>query len=263
LKSAITLLGRLTLEGLRWLGEAQLLLQQALWLILRGRVQRAQTMQQMAVIGFDSLPIVLLTLLSGGMVLALHTVRQLVTYGAAEFAGGGVALAVARELGPVLTAVVVAARVGSAIAAELGSMKITDQVDALRSLAVSPVEHLVVPRVVAAVVMLPVLTVLADATGGLGAYVVGVTQGIASETYVRSVERFLTGADVFGGLAKAAVFGFIIAVVACHSGLRARGGAHGVGQATTSAVVISIVLIYVSDYFLSWVMLSVLALMGR
>jgi phospholipid/cholesterol/gamma-HCH transport system permease protein len=263
LKTALTLMGRATLEGLRWLGEAQLLLQQALGFIIRGRIRRAETVQQMAVIGFDSQLIVFLTLLSGGMVLALNTARLLVTWGASEFAGGGVALAVARELGPVLTAVVVAARVGSAIAAELGSMKISDQVDALRSLAVSPVEYLVVPRLVAAIIMLPILTVLADAMGGLGAFLVGVTQGIPAEEYVRSVQRFLTSYDLFGGLAKAAVFGFIIGLVACHTGLRARGGAVGVGRATTSAVVISIVLIYLSDYFLSWIMLSLLALTGR
>lgn len=256
MRRAITALGHATLDGLRWLGEAHLLLLEALGDIVRGRIRRRELTQQMAVLGFDSLPIVLLTLLAGGMVLALHTARELVNLGAQQYAGGMVAVSVARELGPVLTAVVVAARVGSAIAAELGSMKTTEQVDALRSLAVSPVEYLVVPRLMAAVVMLPVLTVLADATGGLGAYIVSVTQGIAPEEYLRSVQRFLTAYDLFGGLIKAAVFGFIIATVACHSGLRARGGAQGVGHATTSAVVISIVLIYVSDYFLSWVMLS-------
>lgn len=238
------------------------MLQEAVGDILRGRVRWRETLRQMAVLGFDSLPIVLLTLLSGGMVLALHTAREMVRFGAQQFAGGMVAVSVARELGPVLTAVVVAARVGSAIAAELGSMKITEQVDGLRSLAVSPVEYLVVPRLVAGIVMLPILTVLADAAGGLGAYVVSVSQGITPEEYLRSVQRFLTGSDLFGGLIKAAVFGFIISMVACHVGLRTRGGAQGVGRSTTSAVVISIVLIYVTDYFLSWIMLSIIALTG-
>ncbi len=246
----------MTLEGLRWLGEAQLLLQAALRDIARGRIRRGETVQQMAVLGFDSVPIVLITLAAVGMVLALNTARQIVGRGLSPYAGGLVAVTVAREAGPVLAAVVVAARVGSAIAAELGSMKITEQVDALRSLAVSPVEYLVVPRLVAAVVMLPALVVLADAAGGLGAYMIGVTQGIAPQEFLRSVQQFLAPSDLFGGVAKAAVFGFIIALVSCHVGLRARGGAEGVGRATTSAVVISIVLIYLSDYPLTWIMLA-------
>jgi len=114
----------------------------------------------------------------------------------------------------------------------------------------------VVPRLVAAVVMLPALVMLADAAGGIGAYMIGVTQGIAPQEFLRSVQQFLTPSDLFGGLAKAAVFGFIIALVSCHAGLRARGGAEGVGHATTSAVVISIVLIYLSDYPLTWIILS-------
>ena len=250
------MLGRVTLDGLRWLGEAQLLLQQALGLIARGRIRRSETVQEMAVLGFDSVPIVLLTMLAVGMVLALNTARQIVGRGLTPYAGGLVAISVAREAGPVLAAVVVAARVGSAIAAELGSMKITEQVDAMRALAVSPVEYLVVPRLVAGVVMLPVLVVLADVAGGAGAYMIGITQGIPPQEFIRSVQQFLTLPDLFGGLAKSAVFGFIIAMVACHVGLRTGGGAEGVGRSTTSAVVISIVLIYLSDYPLTWVILA-------
>ena len=251
-------MGRAVIEGLRWLGEAQLLLLAALGNIARGRVRRAETTEQMAVLGFDSLPIVVITMLAVGMVVSLNTARQMAGIGLSQFAGGAVAITVAREAGPVLAAVVVAARVGSAIAAELGSMKVTEQVDALRALAVSPVEYLVVPRLVAAVVKLPVLVVLADASGGLGAYLVGMTQGITPEEFLYSVQRFLTASDLLGGLAKSAVFGCIIGLVACHVGLRARGGAEGVGRATTSAVVISIVLIYVSDYPMTWIMLSLI-----
>ena len=257
--NAIAVVGRATLEGLRWLGEAQLLLQRALVFIVRGRVRSGETARQMAVLGFDSVPIVFLTLASAGMVIALNTARQTVSMGMTELGPGLVAVSLARELGPVVTAVVVAARVGSAIAAELGSMKITDQVDAMRSLAVSPVEYLVVPRMVAGVVMLPVLTVLGSAAGGLGAYGIGSMQGISHQVFIRSVQRFLMASDVFGGLAKAAVFGFIISLVACHVGLRTRGGAEGVGRSTTSAVVISIVLIFLSDYFLTWILLSLTA----
>lgn len=257
MRSGLTALGRMTLDGLRWVGGAQMLAQAALADIARRRVRRRETIAQMAVVGFDSAPIVLLTLFSVGMVIALNTARQTVSLGLSGLAPGLVALSLAREMGPVVAAVVVAARVGSAVAAELGSMKITEQIDALRALAVSPVEYLVVPRLLGAVIMLPALTVLGDASGGLGAFVVSAPQGITAQTFVHSVQTVLPASDVFGGLIKAAVFGFIIALVSSHVGLRAQGGAAGVGRATTSAVVISIVLIFLSDYVMTWVLLAV------
>jgi len=170
--------------------------------------------------------------------------------------GGLVSASVAREVAPVLTGVVVAARVGSAIAAELGTMKVTEQVDALRSLAVHPVDYLVVPRFMACVLMLPLLTLYADAAGVVAGYLVSAGMGVPSGGYFQAATSpvFIRMEHVLLGLAKTVVFGAIIALVSCQQGLRARGGAAGVGHATTNAVVLSIMLIYVVNYFLSELM---------
>lgn len=249
-------LGRAMLDFLRFAGGSFLLLADALGYLARGRISLRHTVRQMSAIGGDSLPIVLVTLLFGGMVLGLHTVNQFVRLGATSLIGGLVAVSTARELAPVLTGVVVAARAGSAMAAELGSMTVTEQVDALRALATSPVEYLVVPRLVAAVVILPVITVFANAAGMLGAFILAVTQGVNISEYVLSIQRSLTWSDLFGGLAKTAVFGGIIAIVGTNRGLTTTGGAEGVGRSTTAAVVLSIVLIYTFNFFLSWLILQ-------
>jgi phospholipid/cholesterol/gamma-HCH transport system permease protein len=205
----------------------------------------------MASVGTDSLPIAVVTLIFAGMVLGLHTAREMVRFGGGSFVGGMVAVSVARELGPTLTGIVVAARVGSAMAAELGSMKITEQVDALRALAVSPIQYLVAPRLLACAVMLPVLTVFADFAGAGGAYVVAVAAGVTPSEYLRSARLFLDFTDFYGGLSKTVVFGAIIAIVGCQQGLATKGGASGVGHSTTRSVVISIMLIYIANYLLS------------
>jgi phospholipid/cholesterol/gamma-HCH transport system permease protein len=177
--------------------------------------------------------------------------------GGDQFIGGLVAVSMAREAAPVLASVVVAARVGSAIAAELGSMKVTEQIDALRALAVSPVQYLVVPRLLASVLMMPVVTVFANVAGITGGEVVTVYfTHISYGVFISSVQTWLTWRDVIMGLAKTLVFGGIIAIVGCDRGLRTGGGAAGVGRSTTSAVVLAIVLVYVSDYFLSALMFS-------
>lgn len=250
-------LGRALLGFLVFLGGSFLLFADALGYLARGRLGVRETVRQMAVIGGDSLPIVIITLLFGGMVLSLQTVSTFITFGATSLVGGLVALSVTRELAPVLTGVVVAARAGSAIAAELGAMTITEQVDALRALAVSPSQYLVLPRLLAAVIVLPLITIFAVAAGGLGAYLVAVAKGITTGEYVTSIQHYLTWSDLFGGLGKTAIFGGIIAIVGSQRGLTARGGAQGVGQATTSAVVLSIVLIYAANYFLSWLILRI------
>ena len=237
-------------------GGAALLLAEAAGYIARGKVGFRRAAEQADRIGYQSMPIALITLLFGGMVLSLQTAKLFVQFGATAYVGGMVAISVARELGPVLTAVVVAARVGSAMAAELGSMKITEQVDAMRALATSPVQYLVVPRLIAGVVALPILTVYTGIAGGLGAMFIAVLQGVTPTEYFISARRFLEASDVFGGLAKATVFGLLISLVGCWYGLTAKGGAEGVGRATTAAVVMSIVLIYASNYFMSWVILA-------
>lgn len=239
-------------EFLEWVGELALLFLRTLGALLRGRILPREALRQMSQIGVNSLPITLVTISFSGMVLALHTANQLKRLGVEWLIGGIVAVSMAREAAPVLTAIVVAARVGSAIAAEIGTMVVTEQVDALRSLGVSPIHYLVVPRFIAAVVMLPVLTVFANAAGIAGGWVVSVLgAGVDSAVFVNSARDLLLPSDLYLGLLKTFVFGAIIAVVGCNQGLRTRGGAAGVGRSTTASVVTAIVLVYVADYFLA------------
>ena len=211
-----------------------------------------ETVRQMARLGADSLPIVLMTIMFTGMVLAVQTSKEFVRFGAASSVGGVVAIAMGRELAPVLTGVVVAGRVGAAIAAEIGTMKVTEQIDALRVMATNPTTYLVVPRFLAAVLMMPILVVFANAIGSIGGWLVATNYAnISSFTYTNSIKVFMEPFDMISGMIKAAVFGAIIAIVGCHKGLNTRQGAEGVGISTTAAVVLSIILIFISNYFLS------------
>lgn len=237
---------------LEWNGNLALLFFGTVAALLRGRILVRESLRQMAAIGVNSIPIVLVTIAFSGMVMALHTANTLKRMGADWLIGGLVSVSMAREAAPVLTAIVVAARVGSAIAAEIGTMNVTEQVDALRSLGVSPIHYLVVPRFVAAVLMLPVLTTFANAAGIAGGYLVSVLgAGVGSGVYLNSAFDLLQPRDLALGLVKTFVFGAIVAIVGCNQGLRTTGGAAGVGRSTTAAVVTSIVLVYVADYFLA------------
>ena len=208
----------------------------------------SSTIDQMNKIGVTSLPLVFLTALFTGMVLSLQSAYQLRLFAAEQFTSDLVALSMTRELGPVLTAMVVAGRVGAAIAAELGTMKVTEQIDALRALAVDPVRYLVVPRFVAGFFMLFILTIYADCIGMLGGYLIAVFKlGISSHQYIKRSFDVLMIKDVFTGLIKAFFFGGIIAGVGCYYGFKAEGGAEGVGRATTVAVVTILVMIIASD----------------
>ena len=220
--------------------------------LFRQRPSVRHTLQQMAHLGVNSLPIVMLTMLFTGMVMTVQTASEFIKYGAQSSVGGVIAIAMGRELSPVLTGVVVAGRVGAAITAEIGSMKVTEQIDALRVMATNPVAYLVVPRLLAMVVMLPMLVVFADLIGTIGGYLVATFYaGIGSQTFLNSIKVFAVVNDVTGGLVKAAFFGVIIALTGCYKGLHAEAGAEGVGKATTGSVVNSIILIFVSNYFLS------------
>ena len=206
------------------------------------------TIDQMNKIGVMSLPLVFLTAIFTGIVLALQSAYQLRLFNAQQFTSDLVALSVTRELGPVLTAMVVAGRVGASIAAELGTMKVTEQVDAMRALAVDPVRYLVVPRFIAAFFMLFILTVYADSIGMLGGYVVSIFKlGISSHTYIKRSIQALVVKDILTGLIKAFFFGGIISIVGCYHGLQARNGAEGVGLSTMFAVVTILILIIASD----------------
>jgi phospholipid/cholesterol/gamma-HCH transport system permease protein len=208
----------------------------------------------MAHIGVDSLPLVIVTVGFSGMVLSLYTSVEFIRLGAQKYVGGLVGLSVAREIAPVISAIVVSARVGSAIAAELGTMVVTQQVDALRALATSPTEYLVVPRFVACVVMLPVLGVFANLAGIGGGYLVAVHAGVHPAVYLDSLRLFVENQDLVVGLVKTVPFAIIISLVSCHQGLYTKGGAAGVGRATTSSVVMCIMLVYVADFFLSFLL---------
>lgn len=207
---------------------------------------------QMDTIGVQSLVIVCLTGIFTGMVLALQSSVQLSQFGASMLVGALVGASVVRELGPVLTALMVAGRVGSGIAAELGSMRVTEQIDALEAMGTDPIKKLVKPRVVAGVIMLPILTIATDFIAIVGGQLISwLTLNQDSSTYWNAVWNGLFMSDLFTGLAKPVAFGFIITVVACHRGLTTTGGTEGVGRSTTQAVVISSVLVLATDFFLT------------
>jgi len=208
--------------------------------------------QQMAHLGVDSLPIISLTLLFAGAVMTLQITDVLITYGAQSTVGGLMAVAMGRELGPILVGVVLAGRVGAAITAEIGTMKVTEQIDALRVMAVDPVGYLVVPRVVACMVMVPILAFYGVVIGIAGGYFVATAiKGLAPSTYLDSIQMFSTISDFTLGLIKSSVFGAVIALVGAYKGMETKMGAEAVGFSTTSSVVTSIILVFVLNYFLS------------
>ncbi len=245
-------IGHFVINVLEYIGGLTLLLLEAVSHILKGSIRFSHTLAQMSFLGVNSLLIVLLTTTFAGMVIALQLAHVAVQYGVANMVGGGAALAMARELGPMLTAIVVAGRAGSAITAEIGSMKVTEQIDALICMAVSPVNYLVVPRILALLVMVPMLTLFSDVAGLIGgSFVAFETAGIPYEIFWDSVKRMTEMADVTKGLFKAMVFGIEVALVACFQGLSTGRGAAGVGQATTGSVVFAMIIIFITNYVLS------------
>jgi len=217
-----------------------------------------EVMRQMDELGVKSVAITGITALFTGMVLALQTAYSLEAFGGKMFVGRVVSLSLVRELGPVLTALMVGGRVGSGITAEIGSMTVTEQVDALRAMAISPSRRLVVPRVVAVVVMMPVLTAIADALGILGGLAIAVLElRMTFQDYFTSILQQLSIADISSGLTKTLFFGFEIAAIGCYNGLQVEGGAAAVGRATTRTVVLASISILVSDFFLTKLFLAI------
>jgi phospholipid/cholesterol/gamma-HCH transport system permease protein len=211
--------------------------------------------KQMEFVGVQSLFVVILTGAFTGMVLALQGYNALQRFGAESMVGPTVALSMARELGPVLTGLMVSGRAGSAMATEIATMRVTEQIDALFTMGINPIKYLVSPRVLAGLLMLPVLAIVTDFVGVLGGYLVGVKfLGINSGVYIGRTIDYVSMGDIFNGLLKAFFFGIIITLSACYNGYYASGGAEGVGKAATSAVVMGCVFILIADYILTSIM---------
>lgn len=250
MKRFLESLGHRFIEFVRYAGGVSILMGQTLFWIPIPPLRRRQVFDQMAKIGVDSLPIVFLISMFTGMVLALQSAYQMQRFSAEMYIASLVAFSMTRELGPVLTALIVAGRVGASITAELGTMKVTEQIDALETLATNPIKYLVVPRFLALIIVLPILTIYSDMVGILGGYMVGVWKlGIPHELYMKNTWQPLQYKDVFTGLIKSLSFAVIICIVACYEGMTADGGAEGVGRSTTSSVVVSFILIIASDCF--------------
>jgi phospholipid/cholesterol/gamma-HCH transport system permease protein len=251
----LDLFGQLCIHGFEELGRFFLILFQTIIWTPRRPIDLPQWLKQMVRVGFDSVPVVFLTCMFTGMVLALQTYRGFERFHAEGFVGSVVALSLTRELAPVLTGLMVAGRIGSAMAAELGTMRVTEQIDALYAMATEPVHYLVVPRVNAAILMLPLLTLVGDAVGIFGGWMVAVGLFNANSfVYWDKTFQFLEMNDVTSGLIKAAFFGMVLAVTGCAKGFYTSGGAEGVGRATTSAVVTGSLYILLSDFFLTKVL---------
>ncbi|MBL8152280.1 MAG: ABC transporter permease [Blastocatellia bacterium] len=240
--------------------EATLMVTRSMRGLFRRPFYVRETINQMDLIGVGSLPIVLLAGFFIGAVLALQTAKTLISFGAQNYTGRLVATSLVRELGPVLTCILLAGRIGSGIAAELGSMRVSEQIDAMRALGTDPLRKLVRPRIIALVVMAPLLTVFADIIGAIGGLIISLTLlHIPTSVYTASAQEALNYNDILGCLLKAVVFGFIVGTVGCRCGLRTRGGTVGVGLSTTQSVVTAIVLILISDFFLTKLILAVSA----
>lgn len=233
-------------------GEIAFLTGQAFVALLKPPYEIGSWVRQMEQIGVRSLGVAGITTIFTGMVLALQTALSLPSLGIKYYIGSVVSKSLVRELGPVLTALIVGGRIGAGMTAEIGTMKVTEQIDALRSMAADPVKKLVVPKLIATLVMLPALTVIGDALGILGGLVVATTTlGLPPGLYLNDVFDSLTLGDVASGICKSFFFAYFIAIVGCYNGLTTQGGADGVGRATTNTVVLAAILVLVSDFFLT------------
>ena len=223
--------------------------------LLAGKIHRRNTLEQMAAVGPESLLIALVTSTFIGMVFTIQVSREFINFGASSAVGGVLAISLTREMAPVLTAVILAGRVGSAFAAELGTMRVTEQIDALYMLKTDPIDYLVIPRVIACCLMLPILTVLSLMTGMIGGMIIAdALYSIPQKVFIDSARNFLSVWDLCGAPIKAVFFGALIAIIGSSWGLTTTGGAKGVGQSTTTAVVTSLLAIFISNFFLSWIM---------
>ncbi len=249
----VAVLGRFVLDVAEGMGEVASLWKDTISALIKGQWVPRLTIAQIMEIGVRSFPVVGLTSLFTGMVLAFQSGFSFIkVFNEPIYVGSVVGLSLVKELGPVLTSIVIAGRVGAAIAAEIGTMNVTEQLDALYTLGTNPVKYLAVPRYIAVMIMVPILASLADIIGIWGGFIVANLQlKIPASVYWQEVKTFVDLMDVYHGIIKSFFFGIIIVTTACHKGFRCQGGAEGVGEATTSTVVVAMVLILVGDYFLS------------
>jgi len=249
--------GRTFLVFLEATGQLAMFTGRAVSHCLRPPLYLRQILRQMIDIGYYSLPVVGLTALFTGMVLALQSYTGFARFQAEGAIATVVVLSVTRELGPVLAGLMVAGRIGAAMAAEIGTMRVTEQIDALSTLSTNPMKYLVAPRLIAGTTMLPILVLVADVIGVFGGFLVSVYRlDFNPSSYLARTWEFLEPLDVVSGLVKAAVFGFVIALMGCYFGYKSRGGAQGVGQATTNAVVAASILILVFNYLITGIFFS-------
>ena len=242
-------LGRTFLNGLESIGQVTLFTLRALLMAVRPPYYPRLIGKQMIEIGYYSLPVVGMTAIFTGMVLALQSYTGFSRFNAEAAIPKIVVLSICRELGPVLAGLMVAGRIGAAMAAELGTMRVTEQIDALTTLSTNPYKYLIAPRLIAGLAMLPLLVGTGDVIGVLGGYLVSVFKlGFNPDIFLKNTVEFLEFLDIFSGLVKAAVFGFIISLMGCYHGFHSRGGAQGVGKATTNAVVTASILILIANY---------------
>ncbi len=252
MKKIVELLGRYIINFVSEAGGIFTLFLQTVRYSFSRPLKLERIFYQMEFIGVRSLFVVVLVSTFTGMVLALQTYTGFRRFGAESMMGAVVALSLCRELGPVLSSIMVTARAGSAMAAEIGTMRVTEQIDALFVMAVNPVKYLVVPRVIASVLVLPILTIISDYTGIVGGYLVGVKLLNVNEgVYINRTIEILELSDIYNGLLKSAVFGLLLSIIGCYKGYYTQGGARGVGKATTEAVVLACVVIFIADYVLT------------
>jgi len=252
LLDALAAVGRATAHACRVAGSLALFAIEGLSHLVRPPFYWRMFGRALLEIGYFSLPVVALTAVFTGMVLALQSYTGFSRFSAQSAVANLVVLSVTRELGPVLAGLMVAGRIGAAMAAEIGTMRVTDQVDALTTLSTNPMKYLVAPRLLAGTIALPLLVVIADILGVMGGFIVSIAKlGFNPSVYLTNTVNFVQADDVISGLAKAAVFGFLIALMGCYQGYNSRGGAQGVGAATTSAVVSASILILAFDYVLT------------
>lgn len=252
----LTILGRYVLFCVDSLGRWCHFVWDAIYWMFRPPYRFDQYFRQMEFVGVKSTWIIALTAVFTGAVFALQTGRVYALFNMESMVGATVGMSLTREISPVFAALMVTARACSAMAAELGTMRVTEQIDALETMAVNPVQYLVVPRIIACTIMVPMLTMLYNFVGVIGSYIVGIyLLGIDEGPFMYRLYYYVDADDIWGGMIKAAIFGFLIATISCYMGFYTRGGAKGVGRATTRAVVASAVTILISDYFLTtWIL---------